>query len=176
MILRKGAVWAGLSDTAGHPWSCPTRTEVGVGDPGGNAAGCQPGLLPSGFGGFSLSQGTELLATDNINPTVQGLTGSRAGKSRHITQRDGTSRPSHRSRPPSTYSTDKQKPVISSQQHPQPLTSEMRSLRFVHHQVSCQRSPGAQLIIATLMPESEIARRGIASSGEEPQAAGGMGG
>lgn len=142
-----------------------TGARSGLEHPGENAVGCQPGLLPSSFGGFWLSQGAELLVTDNINPTARVPTGSRAGKSRHTAHGDSTSRPSRCSRPPFAHSTDKQKPVVSRQQHPRPLTSEMHSLRFVHHQVSCQRSPGARLVIATLMSEPEIARRSVAGSG-----------
>lgn len=79
MALRKGAVWAALSDTTGHPWSCPMGSKVRAGASHGKRPWVPARISPLGFRRFWLSQGT----MDNINPAAPGPTGSRAGKSHH---------------------------------------------------------------------------------------------
>lgn len=113
------------------------------------------GFPPTDFGGFWLLSGTQSLTR----------TGSRAEPSLHAAWR-------HRSRRPPAHAAGAQEASSAASSIPgwgRLLTSTTRSLHFMHHRASCQRSPGARLFIAAMMHESEIARRGSAGGGRQPQ-------
>lgn len=98
--------------------------------------------------------------------------GRAAGPSLRATQPGSTASPSHRSRRPPAHAAGAQEASSAASSIPgwgRLLTSTTRSLHFMHHRASCQRSPGARLFIAAMMHESEIARRGSAGGGRQPQ-------
>lgn len=148
--------------TTEHPWSYKAGARSGLAHPRGKRSDCNTapaGLTPTGFRGFPPTDFGGFWLLSGTQPLTR--TGSRAEPSLHAAWR-------HRSRRPPAHAAGAQEASSAASSIPgwgRLLPSTTRSLHFMHHRASCQRSPGARLFIAAMMHESEIAQRGSAGGG-----------